>query len=153
MRDLSNTDPLLSDIDSRIEEVRSQGYSFISSMDYKDRYIADFLVRRDVSSLFGPDERWHNYFRVSGAYRMSEEDWFWDFFDEFKLRASYGTAGGRPNFFARYETWTVSGGNVSKSTLGNRNLKPEFAKELELGVDLAFMEKFSLELTDRKSVV
>ena len=153
VRDLGNTDPLLSDIDSRIEEVRSQGYSFIAGLDYKDRYIGDFLVRTDGSSLFGPDERWHNYFRVSGAYRLSEEDWFPDFFDEFKIRSSFGTAGGRPNFFARYETWTVSGGNVSKTTLGNRNLKPEFAKELEFGVDFAFMEKFSLELTRAESTV
>ncbi|MCG8605889.1 SusC/RagA family TonB-linked outer membrane protein [bacterium] len=142
------------DVNSAIQQVRSEGYSFITGMDYKDRYIADFLVRRDGSSLFGPDERWHNYFRASGAWRVSQEPWwFTDKIQEFKLRGSYGTAGGRPNFFARFETWTVSDGNVTKGTLGNRDLKPEFAKELELGVDMAFLNKFSLEVTRAKSIV
>jgi TonB-linked SusC/RagA family outer membrane protein len=154
VRDLEATDPLKSEIDSEIREVRSEGYSMITSLDYKDRYIGDFLVRRDGSSLFGPDERWHTYYRGSGAYRLSEEGW-WPFpgIQEFKLRGSYGTAGGRPNFFARFETWSISGGAVVKNTLGNRDLKPESATELELGVDLAFLDRFSLELTRAESTV
>ena len=39
-------------------------------------------------------------------------------FDEFKIRASYGTAGGRPRFSAQYETYSVSGGQVSPIALG-----------------------------------
>jgi hypothetical protein len=31
----------------------------------------DVLLRRDGSSLFGPEERWNTYYRVSGAYRMA----------------------------------------------------------------------------------
>lgn len=152
--DLDATDPLKSDINSQKQEVRSQGYSFITSFDYKDRYIGDFLVRRDGSSLFGPDERWHNYYRASGAYRLSQEGWFSiPGINEFKLRGSYGTAGGRPNFFARFETWTVAGGNVTKNTLGNKNLKPEFAKETEIGLDIGFWDKFSLELTRAESTI
>ncbi len=152
--DLAAADPLKSNINSQIREVRSQGYSNITSFDYKDRYIGDFLIRRDGSSLFGPDERWHTYYRASGAYRLSQEGW-WPFsgIQEFKIRGSYGTAGGRPNFFARFETWTISGGQVVKNTLGNSNLKPEFAKELELGVDLAFLDRFSLELTRAETTI
>ena len=142
------------DLYSAIEEVRSQGYFLITGLDYKDRYIVDFMGRRDGSSLFGPDQRWHNYYRVSGAYRLSQEPWwFTDKIQEFKVRGSYGTAGGRPNFLARHETWTVRDGNVTKNTLGNRNLKPEFAKELEFGIDMAFLDKFTLELTRAESTV
>ena len=141
-------------VNSLIQEVRSEGFSFITGVDYKDRYIADILVRRDGSSLFGPDERWHNYFRASGAWRLTLEPWwFTDKIQEFKFRGSYGTAGGRPNFFARFETWTVQEGNVTKNTLGNKNLKPEFAKELELGLDMVLLDKFSVEVTRAKSVV
>ena len=141
-------------INSSFETVRSEGYSVITSLDYKDRYITDFLIRQDGSSLFGPDQRWHTYYRASGAYRLSQESWwFTDKIEEFKLRVSYGTAGGRPNFFARFETWNVSGGSVQKLNLGNTDLKPEFAKELEFGVDLAFLDRFSLEVTRAKSEV
>jgi hypothetical protein len=141
-------------ISSQLEQVRSSGYSLITAFDYKDRYIGDVHVRRDGSSLFGEDQRWHTYYRASGAYRISQEPfWFLPFMDEFKLRASYGTAGGRPNFFARFETWSVSAGQVSKSNLGNKELKPEFAKELELGFDTFFLNRFNLEFTYARSEV
>ncbi|MFQ5823242.1 MAG: SusC/RagA family TonB-linked outer membrane protein [bacterium] len=154
VEDLSIADKDQLIINSQIEQVRSEGYSFIAGFDFRDRYIADFLVRRDGSSLFGPDERWNGYYRLSGAYRLSQEPWwFTDKIEEFKVRASYGTAGGRPNFFARFETWSVSAGAVSKENLGNTELKPEFAKELEIGVDMAFLNRFSLEVTRAKSTV
>ncbi len=141
-------------ITSNIEQIRSEGYSFITALDYKDKYIGDFLIRQDGSSLFGPDERWHTYYRASGAYRLSQESW-WPFagIQEFKLRGSYGTAGGRPRFSARFETWSVSAGILSKQNLGNNDLKPEFSKETEFGMDMTFMDRFTLELTYAKSVV
>jgi len=154
VRSLSIATPAKSFLNSTLEQVRSDGYSGIVGFDYKDRYIGDFLVRRDGSSLFGPRDRWHTYYRVSGAYRISREPWwFLSAFNEFKLRGSYGTAGGRPNFFARFETWSVSAGKVTKQNLGNKSLKPEFAKELELGIDATFLSRFSLEFTYARSVV
>src|SRR5690606_29930627 len=41
-------------------DIRAQGFFAIGSLDYQGRYIVDGLVRRDGSSLFGPEERWHN---------------------------------------------------------------------------------------------
>ncbi|MCG8607400.1 SusC/RagA family TonB-linked outer membrane protein [bacterium] len=153
-RSISTADPNISLLSSEIQPVRSEGYSFITGVDYKDRYIADVLIRRDGSSLFGPDERWHTYYRGSAAYRLSQEPWwFIPAIEEFKIRGSFGTAGGRPNFFARFETWEVTGGNVTKSTLGNKELKPEFAKELEFGFDAFFLNRFNLEFTYANSDV
>lgn len=138
----------LRNLDSGIEQVRSQGYALITGIDYKDRYIADFLVRRDGSSLFGPEERWHNYFRVAGAYRISHEPWwFIPAANEFKIRASFGTAGGRPNFVARFETFSVGQGRVSKQNLGNRFLKPEDARELEIGFDTVWFDRITFDFT------
>jgi TonB-linked SusC/RagA family outer membrane protein len=131
-----------------IQDIRGEGYFLIASADYKGRYIADGLVRRDGSSLFGPDERWATYYRLSGAWRVAQED-FWgiDWWDEFKLRYSYGTAGGRPRFVAQYETFSVSQGNVSPTNLGNRALKPEFTIENEAGINLVFMQNLGLDVT------
>ena len=134
------------------QSIRSEGVSGMVAFDYKDRYIVDFLARRDGSSLFGIDERWATYYRSSLAYRMSEESW-WPLgsVEEFKLRASYGTAGNRPNFGARFETWNISDAGPVKGNLGNKKLKPEFVTELELGLDATFLERFSFEFSYAQS--
>ena len=143
-------------VSSSLEEVRASGYFVSGGMDYEGRYIADLLVRRDGSSLFGPEERWNSYYRFSGAYRLSEEPW-WGFRDinEFKLRFSRGTAGGRPSFADQYETFAFNtAGGVLKQTLGNRFLKPERTTETEIGMDAIFRDRFSLQLSrsETKSV-
>jgi hypothetical protein len=135
------------------EEIAARGYFAIASADYQGKYLVDGLVRRDGSSLFGPEERWHNYFRASGAWRMAEEDW-WSFpsINEFKLRYSVGTAGGRPNYADRFETYSFSsGGGLSKATLGNRFLRPERAMEQEFGLDVIFRDRYSMQLSHARN--
>ena len=73
---VANKDKLV--INSSFETVRSEGYSVITSLDYKDRYITDFLIRRDGSSLFGPDQRWHTaHFDADMNKMVPEHDLFW----------------------------------------------------------------------------
>ncbi|PWG78240.1 TonB-dependent receptor [Pararcticibacter amylolyticus] len=65
--------------------------------DYRSKYLAEFSFRRDGSSLFGSGRRWGFFPAVSAGWRASEEA-FWknsflDFFNNFKLRASYGKMG------------------------------------------------------------
>ena len=116
-------------------------------LEYKERYIADGLVRRDGSSLFGSDNRWATYYRGSLAWRVAQEP-LWplkDQIDEFKLRVSRGTAGGRPSFVAQYETYTLgAGGLLTPTTLGNRNLRPETTTETEAGADLQLFHRVGL---------
>jgi TonB-linked SusC/RagA family outer membrane protein len=134
------------------ETVRSTGYFLTSDLDWADKYIFSGLVRRDGSSLFGDEQRWHSYYRVSGAYRMTEEPW-WPIqqINEFKLRYSRGTAGGRPNFADRYEVFTVqTGAGLSLTTLGNPRLKPEHSTEQEFGIDIVALSRLSLQLTYAK---
>jgi TonB-linked SusC/RagA family outer membrane protein len=134
------------------QTVRSDGYFAISSFDIFDKYIVDALIRNDGSSLFGEDERRQWYYRVAGAWRLSEEPFFnIPGIEEFKLRYSLGTAGGRPRFEAQYETYSVAGGRVTPVTLGNRDLKPEFTTEHEAGIDASlFNNRASLALTYAK---
>src|SRR5690606_9495859 len=81
----------------------------VPGLHYAGRDIADPLLRRDGSSLFGPDERWHAYYRGSGAWRMAEESW-WppQPLTEFTLRSSIGTAGGRPDYRNQSESYAFS---------------------------------------------
>ncbi|RKY88148.1 hypothetical protein DRQ09_03325 [candidate division KSB1 bacterium] len=135
-------------LSSYMTDIRSLGYYFVGGADYKERYIMDFLLRRDGSSLFGPENRWNTYYRISGAWRVAQEPWwFTDKINELKLRYSLGTAGGRPSFAAQYETFSVSAGSVSKSTLGNKRLKPQLSIEQEIGIDIAFLDRFSFDFT------
>ncbi len=136
-------------ISSSEYEVLSDGIYATLGFDYADKYIGDVLFRRDGSSLFGEDERWQNYYRISAAYRVSEEA-FWplkDLVPEFKLRASLGTAGGRPGFQAQYETFVLSNGQISKGTLGNKLLKPELQTELEVGLNFNIGQNLSFDFT------
>jgi TonB-linked SusC/RagA family outer membrane protein len=145
---LGNTDNDRQFISSSQTTVRSEGFYFGTNLDYDGKYIFDTLVRRDGSSLFGPDERWHTYYRLSAAYLINEEDWFdVQGIDELKINASLGTAGGRPRFSAQYETLNIAGDAVTKATLGNRDLKPEFAREIELGFEIGFLRRFLFNFT------
>jgi TonB-linked SusC/RagA family outer membrane protein len=128
------------------ESFQSQNYLAITTFDIKDRYILDALVRRDGSSLFGPESRWANYYRISGAWRVSE-DFKIPGLDEFRLRASQGTAGLHPGFNYQYEILDVTPGGFSKSILGNPFLKPAHSTEVEVGTNLAFAGRFNLEYT------
>ena len=132
---------------SSLEEVRSEGYSANLGLDYAGKYIFDGVIRRDGSSLFGPENRWNTYGRVSGAYRMAEETW-WPvaMITDFKPRFAVGTAGTRPDFEDQYETWNVADGAITKGTLGNRFLKPAVTTEMEFGLDMVFVDRYSLEL-------
>ena len=130
----------------RLEDIKAENYFAIVSLVYKDRYIFDALYRKDGSSLFGENERWHDYFRVSGAYRISEDIKI-SGIEEMKVRAAYGTAGQRPGFDYQYETFSINNGVFSKYTLGNKDLKPAQSAELEVGFDISFLERFRAELT------
>ncbi len=140
---LSNLDPNTISGSSGLQPVRANGYFAITNLTYKDRYILDALIRNDGSSLFGPDARHQWYYRLAGAWRVGQNLNI-PGLDELKIRTAYGTAGGRPNFSAQYETYNVSGGQVSPVTLGNKNLKPEFSKQLESGIDLLISGRIGL---------
>ncbi len=124
--------------------IRNQNAYLVSTFVLRDRYVIDGLFRRDGSSLFGVDSRYQNYYRVSGAWRLAQ-DIHIPGVDDLRLRASYGTAGLRPQFNAQYETYTISGGSPVKQNLGNPNLKPARSEELEVGLNADFSSRFSLE--------
>tara|TARA_R110002049_G_scaffold993_3_gene7183 strand:- start:61852 stop:64944 length:3093 start_codon:yes stop_codon:yes gene_type:complete len=137
-------------ISSASEEIITDSYFAIADFDYKKKYIFSGVARREGSSLFGPNTRWANYFRTSAAYRVTEDIEI-SGVQELKLRASYGTAGIRPSYEMRFETFQLRNGNATKETLGNDNLKPAKTGELELGINIDFLDRFSFEFNYVKS--
>lgn len=116
---------------------------------YKERYIGDFLVRREGNSLFGAANRWNTFGRASAAWLLSEESWFpFLDFNVFKLRYSYGVTGLNPGFSNQYESMSSDGtGAIRRSSLGNVNISPTFTKEEEIGLDVAYKSRLSGTLT------
>ena len=132
---------------SHDQRIRNENFYGVTTFDIRDRYILDGLVRRDGSSLFGPNNRWATYYRVSGAWRLTQ-DINLPGIEEMRLRASYGTAGLRPAFNYQYEILAVVGGNFKAVTQGNPNLKPARSAELEVGTNIDFNGgRYSLKYT------
>ncbi|GAC1412943.1 MAG: TonB-dependent receptor [Gemmatimonadaceae bacterium] len=143
-------------VGSYVQQIRDMGFFFGTDFDYKDRYELSGLIRRDGSSLFGVANRWATFGRLAGAWIVSREPW-WPApgaLSLFKLRASQGTTGQRPNFDAQYETYTIgTGGTLNPNQLGNKNLRPEINKELELGSDMEFFSRIGLNISHSKAVI
>ena len=140
-------------ISSNRTSIVANNYSAVIQLDYKDKYIFDALYRRDGVSLFGANERWQNFYRVSGAWRVTE-DVDIPGFQEFKLRTSYGVAGLRPPYSAQYEVLNLNNGTAHPGggQLGNPDLKNSFSNELEIGFDAQFLNRFSLSFNYANSI-
>ncbi|MEA3444242.1 MAG: SusC/RagA family TonB-linked outer membrane protein, partial [Bacteroidota bacterium] len=147
---LSNTDPTLASMNSYEGIIRAKNIFAITDIDYKSKYMISALYRYDGSSLFGEFARWNPYFRIAGAYRISE-DINIPFFQELKIRSAYGTSGQRPGFSYQYETWDVASGMLSKEQLGNKNLKPSESKEAEIALDAQFLNNFTFTASYSKT--
>jgi TonB-linked SusC/RagA family outer membrane protein len=132
------------------QEAKIIGYNYfgILDADYKGKYIVSMLLRRDGSSLFGVENRWANYYRVSAAYRLNE-DFHIPGFQELKIRAATGTSGQRPNYTYQYSQYPVipnQGLDFIGTISGNPKLKPANTTEYEVALDAEFLDKFEFEL-------
>jgi TonB-linked SusC/RagA family outer membrane protein len=142
--------PTINNATSVVTDTRARNYFAILSLDYKGKFLFDGMGRYDGSSLFGENSRWAPYYRVSGAYRISQ-DVSIKGIDELKVRAAYGTAGLRPGFDWQYETYSINNGVSSPAQKGNKNLKPSQTAEMEFGLNVEFLKKFTFEATYAKS--
>jgi TonB-linked SusC/RagA family outer membrane protein len=135
-------------VTSQSEETVNAGYSAALDLDYKDRYILSGSFRRDGSSRFGPDHRWASFNRIAGVWRTSEEPWWnLNWMNDFRIRASRGTAGSTPRFSAQYETYNVGQTGISTVQAGNSKLEPEVTTEYEAGVDFTLFRRVGVEAT------
>lgn len=142
---LGALDPTQVGISSNVQTIRAQNYFATQQLDYRDRYLAQFMIRRDGSSLFGANARWSTFYGLSGAYRITQDVTI-PGFQELKIRAARGTAGVRPHFEDQFETFSVSSGQFSKYQMGNPNLRPAIQTENEVGLSGAFLDRFDFDV-------
>jgi TonB-linked SusC/RagA family outer membrane protein len=137
---------------SNQQAVRAQNMFAIAGFVYKDRYIFDGLFRRDGSSLFGENEKWNDYYRVSAAYRITQDIKI-PGVQELKLNVAQGTSGQRPGFNWQYEQTGLSGGSLATQRIkGNPDLKPSLTTETEIGLNASFLDRFNFDFAYSKQI-
>lgn len=135
-----------------------QGYrltSFLGRVNYNyaDKYYFGVSYRRDGSSRLARENRWGDFWSLSGSWRFTSEkfmDPIKDVLTDGKIRVSYGVNGTQPSVYYGYKSWYkwgffYNGTNGSAiSGIANENLKWEKNKALNIGIDLNFWNRLSL---------
>ncbi|MCG6956151.1 MAG: carboxypeptidase-like regulatory domain-containing protein, partial [Gemmatimonadetes bacterium] len=73
---LTNTDQTNARAGSSQTSIKADGYFVLTNFDMYNKYVIDALLRNDGSSLFGSAQRRQWYYRVAGAWRLTQEPWF-----------------------------------------------------------------------------
>jgi TonB-dependent SusC/RagA subfamily outer membrane receptor len=125
-----------------------------------DRFFLTGAIRMDASSVFGKDERFQFFPKVSASYVLSDEA-FWkesalaSTINNLKLRAALGYSGGLTvigafDRFTNYASANYDGkaAILPSVLLGSPNIRPERQREVEVGIDATFLgDRIGIELT------
>ena len=135
---------------SSTQDSRMISYVSRINYDYDDRYYIAGSFRRDGSSRLSPENRWGNFWSVSGMWNVGAEKFMQSIksvLSDLKIRASYGVNGNQPGALYGYMGLYsygqnyMGGGGSYESALPNPNLKWEKNYNLNLGLDLAFINR------------
>lgn len=138
---------------SSTQDYRMLSYISRLNYDYDDRYYVAGSFRRDGSSRLSPDNRWGNFWSVSGMWHVTNESFMQPIkhiLSDLKVRASYGVNGNQPNSLYGYMGLyafgqSYMGGSGSyESSIPNPNLGWEKNYNLNVGLDLSFINRIFL---------
>lgn len=118
---------------------------------YKQKYFLAGSYRKDGSSKLGTENRWSDFWSVSGSWIVSNEDFMkkLSFFDNFRIRASYGTNGTLPdNNFEWRELTSYSNKYLGQpaglyASLYNPTLTWESSKSTNLAVEFGLFKRLT----------
>ena len=113
-----------------------------------DRYVFTFTVNGEGRSSLSKENRWGIFPSAGVAWHMQDEYFMesLDWWNQLKLRASWGQSGNAPNGTAPYIGTYSAIGNyntnaaIAPSTMQLNKLKWETSTEYNVGTDLAFMD-------------
>lgn len=128
--------------------------SFLGRINYSfaDRYLLTASIRRDGSSVLGPNVKWGNFPSGSVAWRISEEGFMHkqDVFSDLKLRVGYGITGNQQGLYPQNSTQLVGASGVTYfggsqitnfiiTQNANEDLKWETRKQANIGLDFGML--------------
>ena len=92
---------------SSFSQWRSMYYTFSTHYAYKGKYMADFSIRADGTTKFGPQRRWGYFPAVSLRWNIIDEPWMEgtrSWLSMLSLRPSWGRVGNQPSADYLYES-------------------------------------------------
>ena len=128
---------------------RSVYFTYSAHYAYKGRYVADFSIRRDGVTKFGPDERWGNFPAFSAKWIVSDEPWFrkaMPWFSMLAFRPGWGIVGNQPGaealFYSKYTDGKgyLDNGSAYPKNVQLKNLKWEQKETINFGLDFGFWD-------------
>ena len=106
-------------LDSYTDTYRSEGYFGRLDYDYNGKYFISGSYRKDGSSKFSENNRWGDFWSISGAWRLDQESFIQDltWIDMLKFRGSYGEVGNDAGigFYAYQALYALDWNNQSES--------------------------------------
>ncbi|MEM6396284.1 MAG: SusC/RagA family TonB-linked outer membrane protein [Bacteroidota bacterium] len=112
-----------------------------ANFNIQERFLLTATVRIDGSTRFGENNKYGTFPSFSAAWRLSEEDWFPDLFESFKLRAGWGITGNQEFPSNNLSTGAIDvndEGGQQLRNLPNPDLKWEETTQFNIGVDFGF---------------
>ena len=130
--------------ESRIRTINA-GFFFQNLFALKDKYFFTAGLRFDGHSAFGSNLGLEAYPKGQLSYVISDEDFFPVSLGEMKLRAAMGWSGRAPDAFDAVRTWNAVAVDFEPGfrpgNVGNQDVGPERTREIEFGVDWAFLDQ------------
>lgn len=150
--ELSNGQPY--NTSSAFYEASIMSYLANVNYDYDNKYYLSGSYRRDGSSRLGKDNRWADFWSISGAWRISGEEFLSgnELFTDLKVRASFGTNGNLPgDYYANLATYSFNGGYGDGSAIywgnaGNATLGWEKSNNFNIGFDWNLYNRVNLSV-------
>jgi TonB-linked SusC/RagA family outer membrane protein len=127
--------------------------SYLGRVNYShdDKYLLTASIRADGSSRFGQNNKFGYFPSFAAGWNLSNEKFVPAFFDNLKLRASWGLTGNQDignyrslNTYTRGGTF-ISGGSLiagtAPSRIANPDLKWESTAQTDIGIDASFLKE------------
>lgn len=121
-----------------------------ANYNFKDKYLLTASIRADGSSRFGENNKYGYFPSFAFAWRLSNEEFVSDFFEDLKLRASWGQTGNQEiGNYASQSTFTaappvvfgeslITGTNPSR--IANPDLKWETTEQFNVGLNASILD-------------
>ncbi|MBN2818342.1 MAG: TonB-dependent receptor, partial [Bacteroidales bacterium] len=141
------------DANSNLTESGLESFIFRANYGFANKYLFTASARLDGASVFAANNKWGLFPSAAIAWKAGQEEFIKNlhFFDNLKVRASYGQLGnpglnpgasltklapGGNNYILGADQHLVSG--IAANYLGNPDLKWESTTQFDLGIDASF---------------